>query len=261
MTSGIPLLVFTDLDGTLIDHETYEWEAARPALEALHRISAGVILASSKTAAEIGTLRAALGLAQWPAIVENGAGLLPAGTSDLQSVSQYQDLLSILAKMPAALRPLFRGFGDATVAEIVAMTGLAPEAATLAKQRFFSEPGLWHGTDAQKAEFVAVLGSHGVHTQQGGRFLTLSFGGNKADQMRKIIETYRPDHTIALGDAPNDVQMLELAEFGVVVANPHRAPLPPLQGEESGQILRTEMAGPSGWNEAILHLLHTLKLY
>jgi mannosyl-3-phosphoglycerate phosphatase len=27
--------VFTDLDGTLLDHETYSWEAARPALERL----------------------------------------------------------------------------------------------------------------------------------------------------------------------------------------------------------------------------------
>lgn len=30
-------LVFTDLDGTLLDHDTYSWEAARPALDRLKR--------------------------------------------------------------------------------------------------------------------------------------------------------------------------------------------------------------------------------
>lgn len=33
--SGPPLLVFTDLDGTLLDHESYDWSPARPALNRL----------------------------------------------------------------------------------------------------------------------------------------------------------------------------------------------------------------------------------
>ena len=49
---SVPLLVFTDLDGMLIGHETYSWEAARPALNPLRTIGAGTVLASSKTAPE-----------------------------------------------------------------------------------------------------------------------------------------------------------------------------------------------------------------
>ena len=40
-------LVFTDLDGTLLD-EDYGWEAARPAVEALRAASIPIILNSSK---------------------------------------------------------------------------------------------------------------------------------------------------------------------------------------------------------------------
>ena len=67
-----PLIVFTDLDGTLLDHETYSLEPARPALDRLASEGIPLILASSKTAAEIDRLRAEIGCADFPAIVENG---------------------------------------------------------------------------------------------------------------------------------------------------------------------------------------------
>ncbi len=260
MTEGINLIVFTDLDGTLIDHDTYKWDAARSALNALKQISAGVVLASSKTAAEIAPLRRELDLDHWPAIVENGAGLLPTNTHDIEGGSRYRDLRLVLDEVPAALRGYFNGFGDASVAKVAQMTGLTRDAAALAKTRQFSEPGEWTGTAAQKDEFVQALAALGVIAQQGGRFLTLSFGGNKVDRMREVIDTYHPQTTVALGDAPNDVKMLEHAQFGIVIPNPHRPAIPALKGETEGRIIRANFAGPLGWNEAILNLLTRLNL-
>lgn len=260
MQSNTTLLVFTDLDGTLIDHDTYQWTAAQPALNRLAKLSCGVILASSKTAAEVGALRAALDLEAWPAIVENGAGMLPPHITELPDTFQYTAIRSALVTLPPPLRGLFRGFGDLMPLAVSKMTGLSPEASVLAKNRAFSEPGQWLGTDLQKQDFLAHLAAQGITAQQGGRFLTLSFGRNKADQMRVIMDTYRPAHTIALGDAPNDIEMLQTAEFGVIVANPHRPPLAPLAGEGEGRISRTIEAGPIGWNGAILDLIKQLGL-
>ncbi len=254
------LLVFTDLDGTLIDHDTYAWSPAKDALDALKNISAGVILASSKTAAEIAPLRAELDLTAWPSIVENGAGLLEAETTDILGAAHYEKLRSAMDGAPGALRRLFRGFGDMTAAQVIEVTGLSSGGAMLAKRRIFSEPGLWEGTDAQKQDFVTYLTTQGVIAQQGGRFLTLSFGGNKVDQMRNLIARFQPKHTVALGDAPNDIAMLECADIGVVIHNPHRPPLAPLKGEDSGRIIRSNAAGPTGWNTAMLDLLKTLEL-
>jgi ribonucleotide monophosphatase NagD (HAD superfamily) len=45
-------LVFTDLDGTLLDHDTYDWTPARDALDRLTRAGIPVVFTSSKTAAE-----------------------------------------------------------------------------------------------------------------------------------------------------------------------------------------------------------------
>lgn len=258
MNTHVPILVFTDLDGTLIDHDTYRADAAKPALSILRDIGAGVVMASSKTGPEISILQRDLDLISWPAIVENGAGLLGGDTA--KSSDDYQKIRTVLDRIPADLREHYTGFGDMNVAEIAATTGLTETASALAADRAFSEPGLWSGDDIGRAAFLAALASHGVSAREGGRFLTLSFGATKADRMAEIIARYQPRYTIALGDAPNDVEMLETADFGVIVANPHRAPLPPLQGENDGRIIRTTLAGPAGWNVAMMDLIARLDL-
>lgn len=257
---AIPILVFSDLDGTLIDHATYSWDAAKPALEALRACGGGLIMASSKTGPEIANIRAALGWSHWPAIVENGAGLLPPNGGGLAGSTQYSKLRAILDDTPPALRQYFRGFGDMTAAQVSAATDLDAGQANLAKARAFSEPGLWDGTAEQLDLFMSHLSQHGITAREGGRFLTLSFGQTKADRMAELIAEYQPTHTVALGDAPNDAEMLQTADTGVIVANPHRKALPALKGEETGTIIRTALPGPHGWNAAILGLLIDLNL-
>jgi len=253
------LIVFTDLDGTLIDHHTYDFSPAAKAIGMLDRMSAGLVLASSKTAPEIYRLRADIGCDAWPAIVENGAGVLPPQVAETSEDTQYLAIRAVLDETPAELRGLFRGFGDVSTDELMAMTGLSREGAVLAQSRSFSEPGLWSGTDTERDQFLTALAPHGVSAQQGGRFLTLSFGANKVDQMQKIIQSYNPRHTVALGDAPNDIEMLECADIGIIVANPTRPPLPPLRTEGAGRIIRTKQAGPAGWNLAVCDILERLE--
>lgn len=262
--AAFPILVFSDLDGTLIDHELYTADAAKPALAALRSVGGGLIMASSKTGPEIAQIRDMLGWSDWPAIVENGAGILPAGPSTVPAKhsdrAQYDVLREVLKNAPKELRTDFRGFGDMTVDEVANCTGLDAAAATLARQRAFSEPGLWQGSDRDRQVFLQHLSLHGVTAREGGRFLTLSFGQTKADRMAELIADFSPQHTVALGDAPNDIEMLETADIGVVVANPHRVPLPEIAGEKQGRIVRTTLAGPQGWNTAILELLFKLEL-
>ncbi|MEM1079290.1 MAG: HAD-IIB family hydrolase [Pseudomonadota bacterium] len=260
MTPPVPLLVFTDLDGTLLDHDSYSYAAAQPALDALEVIGAPLVLASSKTAAEIAPLRAALGRADCPAIVENGAGVLAPHAKPDPAAETYARLRDALAALPAELRAGFRGFGDMDDAEVARVTGLGMSEAGLARTRAFSEPGLWDGDKASEAAFIAALAPHDIQGRRGGRFLTLSFGGTKADRMAEIIDAYRPGLTLALGDAPNDVEMLETADIGIVVANPHSRPLPPLRGEAGpdGPIRRTEKIGPAGWNIAVRAVVSSL---
>ena len=72
-------VVFVDLDGTLLGTDAASWEAAAPALEALRGHGIPLILVSSKTRAEVESLRRHL-QHQDPFIVENGAAIfIPQG--------------------------------------------------------------------------------------------------------------------------------------------------------------------------------------
>nr|WP_319391316.1 HAD-IIB family hydrolase [uncultured Cohaesibacter sp.] len=255
-------VIFTDLDGTLLDHASYSYAPARPALAQLHKRAIPLILASSKTSFEIAPLRAELGFAHCPAIVENGAGLLPAGAdpeSLVSADSDYQRIRVILEGMPADLRRLFAGFGDWSVEEIAARTGLPMDKAALAGRRLFSEPGVFTGTDNEKRQFETYIETKGLKARQGGRYYTLSFGATKADQMARLVADFSQEPgavtAIALGDAANDIEMLEAADIGVIISNPAGSPLPHLAGEDDGRIIRTIEAGPVGWNESILKFI------
>ncbi len=243
------MIVFTDLDGSLLDHQTYDYSPALPALNALAERQIPVILASSKTAAEIAALQTEMNLQHWPAIVENGAGLVGTGFA-APGLNQYDDLRATLDKLAPELRAHFQGFGDGTDADVASWTGLPIEQSTLARQRSFTEPGRFSGTADEQVAFVAALKALGVTAKQGGRFLTLSFGRTKADGLRKIAASMGSSPTVALGDAPNDRDMLLAADKAVIIRNDHG----PDPGEIPGAI-RTSLEGPAGWNAAILTLL------
>src|SRR3989339_344329 len=68
------LIVFTDLDGTLLDHDTYAYDEARPGLDRLAAEGVPLVLVSSKTRPEIEELRARLGN-RHPFVPENGGAI------------------------------------------------------------------------------------------------------------------------------------------------------------------------------------------
>ena len=255
-----PLIVFTDLDGTLLDHRTYSFAPAQAALDRLAALRVPLILASSKTAAEIAVVRESLGRIECPSIVENGAGILEPGDRTEDGCETYARLRAALDAVPPDLRRAFAGFGDLGVEGVAGATGLPPESAARAVQRRFSEPGIWSGSTADLEAFLGALGAQGVTARRGGRFLTLSLGGTKADRMGDIAGRYRSPPRVAAGDAPNDVEMLAAADFGIIVANPGGAPLPTQPGEAEGRVRRTHTPGPEGWNRAMLDLLDHLEL-
>lgn len=253
------IAVFTDLDGTLLDHETYSFAAARPAIDALAEHSIPLILASSKTEAEMAPIAMSLGI-DTPMIVENGAGIARFESISDGNDSVYCRIRRMLSALPASLSGRFAGFGDWSISDVARETGLTAENARLAKMRRFSEPGHWIGTEEEKRIFIAHLNEHDFTAVQGGRFFTIMPRSSKADAMRRIANCLSESHgapifTVALGDAPNDLAMLQAADLGVIIANPHHDALPVTEQERNGTILRSSLAGPSGWNEAILTFL------
>ena len=101
-------IVFTDLDGTLLDHETYDHSPAQPALAALAARDIPVIPVTSKTSDELRPLMADIGLAGG-FIAENGAVISDAD-GRLDKAADIVDIRAAIDRLPKSLREyaLFR---------------------------------------------------------------------------------------------------------------------------------------------------------
>jgi mannosyl-3-phosphoglycerate phosphatase family protein len=260
--------VFTDLDGSLLDHDDYSFAAAAPTLALLERLQVPVIPVTSKTRAEVEALRTAL-VNTHPFIVENGAGVFipdgyfprqPEGTSSRDGYWVYETSaprahwLQLLAGLADDFPGEFTGFYAAGPEGIALMTGLGPAAAALANSREYSEPVHWRGTDSRKREFIDRLRDAGANPLQGGRFLAVAGDCDKGRALAWLRAVYRSHAAgvalldLAAGDSGNDVAMLEAAGTALLIRSPAH-PLPALARATGVYI--TERCGPAGWAEGV----------
>lgn len=265
-------LVFTDLDGSLLDHDSYSYRDALPALQRLGQLEIPVIIATSKTRAEVEPLREELGN-RAPFIVENGAAVyLPEGLFSGQPpqtsardgywvrevTAPRERWLAMLAELGESFAGEFDHFARAGNPGIARLTGLSEQAAALANQREYSEPVLWLGSPERRAAFVAQLRAGGAHPLQGGRFLAVSGDCDKGRALTWLREVYRQNclaetcHDLAIGDSRNDCAMLEAAETALVVRSPAHD-FPPLA--RSHGVIYSMGLGPAGWAEGVTRWL------
>lgn len=260
------ILVFSDLDGTLLDHDTYDWAPAQPSLDALRQRQIPLVLVSSKTLAELAHYQNEFGL-EHPVVAENGAAInVPGGyfqgsTIVDSVVASREDIQSSYRRVKAALGCRCEAFFELGVSGIMEATGLSEEQAALAQARLGSEPVLWQDTETSLGEFETALGRDGLRCIRGGRFVHIMGDTDKAEAVGKLIDAYQcewPEATItsiSLGDGPNDLDMLARTDVGVIIPGKHDQPM---LLDSANRIERPALQGPAGWNESIQKLLSEL---
>ena len=277
MSGSNKFLVFTDLDGSLLDHHSYSFRDALPQLRALERAAVPVIPVSSKTRAEIENLRGELGNAH-PFITENGAAIfIPRGyfssqPEDTVARGAYwvremcpprQRWLDLLQGLEADFSDEFDYFHRAGVDGIIRLTGLSPERAREANSREYSEPVKWFGSESRRADFIARLEQAGATVLQGGRFLSVAGDSDKGKAVSWLRETFRKSapqalwHDLAIGDSANDCAMLEVAESALLVRSSVHD-FPTLQRDYG--VFQSSELGPAGWAEGVARWLHSHKV-
>lgn len=261
------VLVFSDLDGSLLDPVRYSFADALPALELLRAQGAALVLCSSKTRAEMMLYRQQLGN-QHPFIAENGGGVyVPSGyfsapiASD-QMIAGY-DRIALgtphgeIRRQFVALRAQsgakVRGFTDMTLEEIKALTGLDAQQAALARQREFDEPFVFDGPP--DTGFLQAIKDIGLNWTR-GRIFHIMGQHDKGRAVRLLKSLFELEWggvvTLGLGDGPNDLPMLRAVDHPVLVRREAD------QAEDNTQVAGltlTQSAGPRGWNEAVLEFL------
>ena len=257
------VVFFTDLDGTLLDYDTYSYEQAKPALKLLKENNTPLILVSSKTRPEIETLRTELENTD-PFVVENGGAIFIPESCRLQVPSQAVKLNgyhTIILGLPAGdIYPSFqnlarqfpvRALSEMPLHEIIKLTGLGPQQAQAARKREFGEVFIVDESQWDQQGFHQAVTDLGLRWTKGGRFYHLMGDNDKGKAVEILAGIYRktqPDlMTAACGDAPNDRPMLAAVDHPFLVAGPdgrhHPMDLPGLTIISS--------PGPAGFREAV----------
>lgn len=264
---ALKLLIYTDLDGTLLDHHDYGFEPARATIKLLNKRGITWIFNTSKTLAELITLRETLDNLH-PMIVENGGGIVipldyPLIDAPFDTVKNGFQLKAVGAKREDILRVLkplhnkytFTGFNDMTAAELSDVTGLSKTQTEQALIREFSEPILWQDSAKKLEHFTQIIAGHSLQLLRGGRFIHVIGNSNKGLAMNWLTALYRvarPElKTVALGDGENDVAMLEQADIPIIIRSPAHSP----PTVTCGNTVLTESCGPRGWSEGLQMLL------
>ncbi|MHB8091294.1 MAG: HAD-IIB family hydrolase [Syntrophales bacterium] len=266
------ILIFTDLDGSLLNHDDYSYEAALPALEKIKAANIPLIIVTSKTRGEVEPLQRELDISA-PFIVENGGGIFFPESPELKNPvdgekvekytvlglgATYRDIRKFFAKV--ASRFSIRGFGDMTAAEIANLTGLPEIDVELARRREFTEPFLAENeSDIGKIEKLALL--EGLKITKGGRFFHLiGLGQDKGIAVKKVIDIYRNNGnqetlvTIGIGDSENDLPMLQQVDIPVLIPRLQQG----LLHIELPGLVRANAPGCRGWNSAVGCILDNL---
>lgn len=250
--SRMRLLVFTDLDNCLLDHDTYDWRPAIPALERLKALGAGVILTTSKTATEVIPLQAEIGL-DGPVIAENG-GLLAWADGRRRwlgrPVSEIRPLLDQAASETGAeIQP----FGRMSVEEVAQRTNLPLDRAPLALARESSEPFVLLTPEAEDA-LRAALEARGLRLTRGGRFHHALAHEGKHAAVALLLEEARatgPVTSIGLGDGLNDEGFLRVVDHACVLPGAHAEIL--MRRLPHARL--APLPGPAGWREVVFNVL------
>ncbi|MEW6109500.1 MAG: HAD-IIB family hydrolase [Nitrospirota bacterium] len=263
------IIVFTDLDGTLLDSATYSFEKALPALELLKQNNFPLVICSSKTRREIERYREKLGNND-PFISENGGGIFipknyfnsrvesPGFNVDIESDYDVIRLGAKYSELRKALNILkekgfgIKGFGDMTAEELKEIAGLSIAEADMSKERDFDEPFIFEGNEQELFNAITIMGFNYTKSE----FYHILGNSDKGKAVSILAGLYRKEYglifTVALGDNPNDIPMLEIVDCPVVVKKRDGSYDP---GIKIAGIIRAEGIGPEGWDKAVSRLV------
>ncbi|MBU2559373.1 HAD-IIB family hydrolase [archaeon] len=261
-------IVFSDLDGTLLDGKNYSFEKAEPALRSIKEKEIPLILCTSKTRSEIEFYRNLLENSD-PFVVENGGAIyVPKEyfpfTFDYDYISEgyfvielgtpYRTLVKMLNDLKKKTGNSLKGFSDMSVEEIATLCNLTLDQAALAKQREYDEPFLiLEPENATRVEAAIEF-----QYTRGDRFYHIT-SSDKGKAVSILIDMFKKSHqnilSVGLGNRLNDLPLLSAVDIPILVQLE--------DGSYDTKVVLPQLryAGgvdPEGWNKAVLDLLQTL---
>ena len=262
MNNNSKCWIVTDLDGTLMD-ENYDISPAKKTLEMLSEINVPVIPCTSKTASEVRYFRNENGLTD-PFIVENGAAIYGPNKNNLTEWElilgkTYSELKEILMNISREVNWNLTPLNDLSKNKIFELTGLSDKGIIRALDRQWSVPFL-NPPDLVFEKIKRICNSYDVHVFKGNRMShLLSIESHKGKAVCKLKEFLKNKDVkiIALGDSPNDLPLLEMADISIVVPG-RNGPNKYLQnGIDNGLFKLANAPHAEGWSKSVEDVINS----
>ncbi|NOJ26804.1 MAG: mannosyl-3-phosphoglycerate phosphatase [Nitrososphaera sp.] len=258
-----PKVVFSDIDGTLIDTFTREYGKSKEIVKKLKEYSIPVVLCSSKTRDEQDVIRKDLELEE-PFIVENGGAIvIPEGYFGDEHITRADGYTVIELGKPSveiqkALQEVrkagisFKGVSDVSVEKLAEIVGMTHDEAARMSKRQYGETIL-EIDESQKSRFEEILREKGFRIIHGGRYFDVTSGNDKGKAVKILSDLYRKklgDDTIfiGVGDSPNDESMLRSVDIPILVQM-HDGSWAQM---DISKVVQVRGIGPAGWENAFI---------
>ena len=224
------IIIFTDLDGTLLDKNTFEFNVISEYFREL--LSNGIIIIpnSSKTEAELIDFNRTYNF-KLCFISENGSSihglnLINANLPKIISIGRPADQIIEIYNLntPPALKQKVIFISNLNTNEQEKIFGLPLQKIKLSMERKHSVPIQFNGTEVEKNEFIKIMSNVGLSVQTGGRIMNICDNTNKSKAMLKTIELIKKEInykiiSIGVGDNQNDIEMLKKSDYACLVKN------------------------------------------
>ncbi len=260
------IIIFTDLDGTLLHNETFEFENIRQYIKNLLSKNISLIPNSSKTKTEILNFCHELE-EELPFIAENGAAIYKMNlvNSDfpekiILSRNKEEILNVFFKKIPKELISNCRFVLKLKKDEQLKIFGLSEKQLSYASDREFSVPLIFKGNKAEKSNLFRLSYKIGLTMQEGGRVINLSDKVSKSSAMKKVSRIFEKTEKqelkiIGVGDNFNDLDMLKSSDIACLVFNEKFK----LDTLNINNCLVSKKPAPEGWEEVVKMALEKIQ--
>ena len=229
MSKKFSLVIFTDLDGTLLHRDNFKFDEIKNFIKDLITKEIIIIPNTSKTDKEIKEFFNELG-SELPFISENGASihglnLINKNFPNKMILSRdKKELIKIFySKVPDKLKNKCNFIFNMNEERQIDILGLKDNYLKNALDRKYTIPFLFDGNKIEKNELSKILKLNSLTMQEGGRVLNLGDNTNKVKSMNQVLKIYKKVEkkikVIAVGDNFNDLEMLENSDIPCLVFN------------------------------------------
>ena len=258
------ILLFTDLDGTLLNKKTFEFKAALDLIKNCKSKGINIIPNSSKTDLELNEICEDLGIPK-VYISENGScihglNFLSKNLHQEICLSRNKQIIykSFSDNVDVNLRQKCFILENESLKHQIEILGLPENKIHKALNRKFSFPFIFEGNKDEEIELKKIVKKNGLKIQFGGRVLNLGDEVSKGNAMQKFVsllskETEKNYILICVGDNENDFDMLDKCDYPCLVKN---GPLKKVSFKN--QCIYSTQEAPYGWVEVVNETLNII---